>query len=139
MDIVTRELIGERDWQWVNEQVGILQSEDTQGIVAIDTEGDYTKVAACVLDNLTSNSVQAHFMLTTPMVLRHKFLERCFDHVFNKLGKKVMYGLVPSNNVKALRLNAKMGFTEAFRLKEAYADGIDYVGMELTKENCKYL
>jgi RimJ/RimL family protein N-acetyltransferase len=50
-----------------------------------------------------------------------------------------MYGLVPANNEKALRLNKKMGFTEAIRLKEAYTAGVDYVLMELRKENCKYL
>lgn len=139
MNIVVRDLIGENDWPWVNRQVGILQCEDTQGLVALDADLGYERVAACILDNVTQTSVQAHFMITSPMVLRHGFLQKCFNHVFTTLGKKVMYGLVPADNEKALRLNKKMGFTEAIRLKEAYTAGVDYVLMELRKENCKYL
>ena len=32
-----------------------------------------------------------------------------------------------------------LGFTEKLRLEDAWADGVDYVVMELKKENCRYL
>ncbi len=139
MNLVIRAMVGSEDWPWINRQVGIIQCEDTQGIVAVDADLGYERVGACVLDNITPTSVQAHFMITSPMVLRHRFLQTCFSHVFNRLGKTVMYGLVPANNEKALRLNKKMGFTEAIRLKGAYTADVDYVLMELRKENCRYL
>lgn len=133
-----RALYGPFDWGWINQQVGIIQCEDTTGITAIDLDTNET-VGACVMDNWTNNSVQAHFMVSTPMILRHGFLEECFDFMFNEKGLKYIYGMVPANNAKALKLNKHMGFTERLRLPEAYADGVDYVVMELTRDNCKYL
>lgn len=138
MKIYLRELHGPSDWGWINQQVGIIQCEDTTGIIAIDLDTN-TTVGACVMDNWTPNSVQAHFMVSTPLVLRHGFIEDCFDFVFNVKQCRYMYGLVPANNEKALKLNKHMGFTERLRLPEAYADGVDYVVMEMKKENCKYL
>lgn len=138
MNIHFRQLHGPSDWGWINEQVGVLQCEDTTGLIAIDLDSN-TTVGACVLDNFTANSVQAHFMVASPLVLRHGFLEECFDYCFNYRRLKYMYGMVPADNAKALKLNKHMGFTERLRLPEAYADGVDYVVMECTRDNCKYL
>lgn len=129
---------GPSDWDWINQQVGILQVEDTCGITAVDMETNET-VGCCVMDNWTANSVQAHFMISSPLVLRHGFLEECFDFMFNHKGVKFIYGMVPADNDKALKLNKHMGFTERLRLPEAFADGVDYVVMELEKKACKHL
>lgn len=138
MKVVFRAFYGPSDWGWVNQQVAILRVEDTCGIMAVDDEADET-VGACIMDNWTKNSVQCHFMVSSPMVLRHGFLEECFDFLFNECGMQYIYGLVPGDNEKALRLNAHMGFTERVRLKDAFADGVDYVLMELKRENCRYV
>ena len=138
MNIEFRAFSGPHDWGWVNQQVGILQVEDTTGIMAIDTDTN-TTVGACIMDNWTANSVQAHFMITDPMVLRHGFIEECFDYIFNHAGRRYIYGFVPGNNEKALKLNAHMGFTEILRLPDAFTDGVDYVVMQLRREDCKYL
>jgi hypothetical protein len=133
-----RKFYGPNDWGWVNVHLPILRVEDTCGLVMIDLDKHAT-VAAMVMDNVMPNSVQAHFVVTDNMALRHSFLEECFDLVFNEMGKKFMYGLVPGDNEKALAFNKHIGFTELARMPEAYADGIDYVIMELRKENCKHL
>lgn len=138
MKIFYRAFSGEHDWGWVIRQIPILRVEDTCGIMAIDTDNNET-VGACILDNWTANSVQAHFMCATPMLLKHGFIEECFDYLFNERELKYIYGMVPEDNVRALKLNKHMGFTEKMRLPDAWADGIDYVVMELKKENCKYL
>lgn len=138
MNLIFRPFDGPTDWGWVNQQVPILQVEDTSGIVAEDTTTG-ERVGACVFDNWTPNSVQCHFALTSPMVLRHGFLEVCFDYVFNFGGKRYMYGLVPGDNAKALKLNRRLGFTEEARLPEAFKDGVDYVLMQLRREDCKFL
>ena len=125
------------DWAWINNSLPILHVEDTTGIVAIDENN--TPLAACVMDNWTANSVQCHLLVLDSKVLRHGFLETCFDYVFNINGRKVVYGLVPGNNEKALKLNEHMGFTEKCRFEGAFEDGVDYVILELKRENCKYL
>ena len=128
----------QRDWGWVCAQVPLTYVEDTCGIMAVDLETGKT-VGAVIFDNWTANSVQTHFIITTPMLLRHGFLEQAYDFIFNEKGCKFMYGLVPSNNHKACTLNKHMGFTEKTRMTDAYADGVDFILMELKRENCKFL
>ena len=106
--------------------------------MAIDTLTN-TTVGACVMDNWTQNSVQCHFLITSPMVLKHQFLDCCFDYMFNTVGVNRVYGLVPANNEKAVKFNTHMGFTINARLDEAYEVGCDYLIMEMRKENCPFL
>jgi hypothetical protein len=127
-----------KDWQWINEQLPILYVEDSGGIVVYDHETE-TQLAACVMDNWTDNSVQCHLLVADKRALRHRFLDLCFEFIFVEMGRNIIYGLVPGDNDKALRLNAHMGFTEKCRFENAFKDGVDYVIMELKKEHCKYL
>jgi hypothetical protein len=129
---------GQTDWAWVQEQIGILRVEDTGGMVAFNEETGEL-LAACMWDNWTANSVQCHFMITTPMIFRHGFAEEVFDYIFNYKGRKFIYGMVPGDNENALKINEHIGFTEKMRLPDAWADGVDYVVVELKKENCLYL
>jgi len=131
-----RPLSGELDWGWINRALPIMQVEDTSGLVAIS---DNKPVGALILDNWTETSVQGHFYIKDPMVLRSDFLEYCCDYVFNVRDRKALYALVPGNNEKALKLDVHMGFTEKCRFEGAFAEGVDYVIMELKRENCKYL
>jgi hypothetical protein len=127
-----------RDWKWVNDQIPILYCEDTAGIMAMDAD-QRVPVGACLMDNWTNNSVQCHFMLTTPMLLKHGFLEECFGFIFKNQNVNFVYGLVPANNDKAVKLNTHMGFTVKTRLEEAYDVGTDYLLMQLKREDCKYI
>jgi hypothetical protein len=129
---------GADDWAWINDRLGILWVEDTTGIIAVDTLTG-NRVAACMADNFTRNSVQAHILVTTPLVFKHGLLETFTDLIFNIMGKKYIYGMVPSNNEKAVNLNKHIGFVERTRLPEAFADGVDYIVMEMTKDTCNYL
>jgi RimJ/RimL family protein N-acetyltransferase len=137
LNIEFRAFDGPSDWGWINQQVGIKQCEDTGGIMAIDLDKNET-VGACVMDNWTQNSVQCHFMVANPLVLKHKFLECCFDYMFNTCNVSRVYGLVPANNEKAVKLNTHMGFTVKARLDEAYEVGVDYLVMEMKRENCRF-
>lgn len=138
MNIELRTFNGPSDWGWVNLQVGIKRCEDTTGIMAVDLDTN-TTVGACIMDNWTGNSVQCHLMITTPILLRHNFLECCFDFMFNTMGVNRIYGLVPANNEKAVKLNTHMGFTVKSRLEEAFEVGIDYLLMEMKRENCSFV
>jgi len=91
------------------------------------------------MDNWTANSVQCHFMVATPFVLRHDFLECCFEFIFTVSGVGRVYGLVPANNEKAVKFNTHIGFTEKARMEEAYEKGVDYLLMELKQEDCLHL
>ena len=68
--VIYRSFNGAEDWTWVNKQVGIQRVEDTGGIMA-SKNGE--TLGACIMDNWTANSVQCHFMLKHPMVLKYGF------------------------------------------------------------------
>lgn len=138
MNVGIRFFNGLTDWAWVQKQIPILRVEDTGGLVAYNKDTDEL-LAACIWDNWTRNSVQCHFMVKNKIALKHGFVEEVADFVFNHQGKKFIYGMVPGDNEKAIKLNEHFGFTEKLRLEEAWADGVDYVVMELKKENCRYL
>jgi len=132
-----RPLVPSRDWAVIQADLPVLWVEDTMGLVAIDEGG--TLVGAALMDNWTHNSVQMHLFIKTPLVLRYGFIEAAFDFVFIEAGVEYIYGMVPGDNTKAVKLNKHMGFTEKIRLENGWAEGCDYIVMELKKENCRYL
>lgn len=67
-----------------------------------------------------------------------ELIRAVFDYVFNTAGLNVVLGLVPSGNVKALRFDKHIGFSEVARIKDAHPDGALIV-LELRRENCRYL
>jgi hypothetical protein len=138
MNIQIRDFIGHNDWGWVQQVCPILRVEDTCGMMAIDTDTNST-VGAVIMDNWTQNSVQCHFMIETPMVLRHGFLECAYNFIFNVCDVKYIYGLVPADNTKAVAFNTHMGFTVKTVLDEAFEEGVDYLIMQLKREDCKFI
>ena len=138
MKVLFRAFHGPTDWDWIRQRIGALQVEDTSGIMAVNADTGET-VGACIMDNWTYNSVQAHFAVTSSVILRHGFLQECVNYVFNVAGKRAMYGFVPASNTKAIKLNTHMGFTEVFRIPEGFGKGVDYIAMQMLKEDCKVL
>jgi hypothetical protein len=112
-------------------------TSDTAGFVAYDIVSRET-VGAFVCQDWTKNSVQVHQAILNPMVIRHGFYEECADYIFSFAGRKKAFALVASDNKKALSVNRKIGFTEITRLIDAVTDGVDYVVMELKREECRY-
>ena len=119
------------------EYLPFAATTDTVGIVAYDEVSRET-VAVFICQDWTPTSVQVHQAILNPLVLRHGFLEECASYVFTQAGRKKLYGLVPENNKKALKLNHKLGFRELIRLEDACDEGVDYVLMELKREDCPY-
>jgi hypothetical protein len=133
-----RMLSNQYEWNWINSLIGVLRTEDTTGIIAIDLDTDLP-VGACIMDNWTRTSVQAHFALTKPMAIRHNFLECCFNYIFVERDKTRVYGLVPGNNKKAIKFNPHIGFTLKTSLEDGYDTGIDYLIFEMKRENCRFI
>jgi hypothetical protein len=127
----------QRDWWWVKATIGCLYVEDTTGLLAIDKWGNYA--AAFILDSWTKNAVQGHIAVLNPFVIRHGFFEHVANFIFNQCAVKVVIGLTPANNYKALRLDKHIGFEEVHRIKDGYDDDVDYVVLEMRKENCRWL
>ena len=122
--------------EWVKSLLSPIYCEDTKGIVA---EKDGEPVGVMLCDMWTHNSVQVHIGITDKMCLKHKMHYEFCDWVFNVCDRQMMLGLVPSNNLQALKLDKHFGFKEVGRIPNAIKDGVDYVIMQLTKDECKYI
>lgn len=138
MNIEFRPFVGHYDWGWFQLHQRFLRVGDMTGIMAIDMDTNRT-VAGVLFDTWTENSCQAHIVIEEPMVLRHGFLEECFNFVFNTANRKMLLGYVSSNNEKAMKFDKHIGFEEVHRIKDGFADGIDIIIYQMLKENCRFI
>jgi RimJ/RimL family protein N-acetyltransferase len=125
------------EWAWFQKLARPVRCEDSQGIVAYNDAGKI--VAMAVFDGFTVDSCTAHVGITNPLVIRAGFLNEVFDHLFNTCDLKRVFGLVPSNNTKALKFDLKIGFTEVARIPDGFETGVDYAVVRLDKEDCRWI
>ena len=119
-------------WPWVEENVQCIRSEDTCGIVALDA--NEVIVGALVLDGWTFTSVNTHFAVTNPMAIRRGLFEETYKYVFETCERRMMIGATPTDRGKALKLVKHLGWTEMYRFKDGFNEGIDMVYSLYTKE-----
>jgi len=125
----------EKHGRWAKELIHPLFCEDTKGVVA---EKDGKPVGAIILDSWTKTSVQCHVGVENVMCLR-KLQYEVADYVFNVCGRKLLIGLTPANNEKAIRINKTFGVKEHTRIPNAFEEGVDYIVYLMTKEDCRFL
>ena len=138
MNIAFRFFDGSTDWAWVRSRLPVLRTEDTGGLVAYDKDTGELQ-AACMWDNWTHTTVQVHLLIVNKKVLKMGFLEEKADYLFNHKKRFAIYGFVPGDNIKALRMNTRIGFTVKSILEDGISNGVDYILLELKKENCRFL
>lgn len=127
----------EEEWRWIEARAHPIMCADTQGIVAYAENGRI--LAMCVADSFTTDSCSVHLAIDNPSVIRRGFLAVVATHLFETCNRKRIFGLVPSNNAKALRFDVKIGFREVARIPDAIRDGVDYVVLRMDKEKCRWL
>lgn len=136
MNPVFKSLSCQEEWDVLTSHVPMIRTEDTNALIAYDG----TKmVGAVVMDNWLYNSVQVSIIIANPIVLRHKLLEKCFSYIYTTRLREYIYVSVAETNEKSMKLAKHLGFTEKTRLVGAFKKGVDYVIMELKKEDCNYI
>ena len=129
-------LTTQEEWQWFKQRTPVIACEDSQGIVAFDERGIQ---AVCVADSFSVDACNVHFAIDSPMVIRRGFLHEIARHLFCVCNRNRIFGLVPDNNEKAIKLDKHIGFTEVARVPRALSKNIGYVVMVLEKEDCRWL
>lgn len=125
------------DLQTVRQHMPYAATETTRGVVAYDLDTAET-LAVFMADSWTPTCAQVHQVILKSMVIRHGWFEEVANYLFTKAGRKKVYATVPDGHRKALSLNAKLGFEQVARLTDGWDDGIDYLVLELKRENCPY-
>lgn len=135
--ITLKPLTTDAEWKWFAIRTMVIACADTQGIVAVDEKGDIQAIA--VFDSFTVDACNVHFAISNPFVIRHGFLHAIARHLFTTCKRKRIFGLVPSNNEKALKLDKHIGMVEVARVPDAVREGVDYVIVRMNKEDCRWL
>lgn len=125
------------DVHTVRQKMPYSLNESTRGIVAYDPDTTET-LAIFLAEDWTQTSVSVHQVILKTMVIRHGWFEAIADYVYTQAGRKKMFAVVPDNNPRAISLNEKIGFEQVARLTDAYAEGVDYVVMEMPREKCNF-
>jgi hypothetical protein len=86
----------------------------------------------------TDNSVQMHMALDGPAAVK-ALLGPAFEYPFLEGEKKMVIGITPSDNVRALQFNRHVGFREVYREADAFADGVDLVVQRMTRDEWERL
>jgi hypothetical protein len=68
-----------------------------------------------------------------------ELLKAAFDYPFNQCGIEKTFGLVNSNNEKAMEYDQKLGFKEIMRFDKLHDDGGDIVVFEMNKADCRWI
>lgn len=89
-------------------------------------------------DGWTDNSCQAHMAVDYPAVWR-SLLQPAFAYPFVENNRKLLVGTIAANNARSLALAKRMGFKETYRIRDAWADGVDLVLVEMRREECRFL
>ena len=135
--IYFKALTTQAEWDWMFSMCHMIRCEDSQGVIGYDDGG--TIQCGSVFDSFTSDACSVHLAILNPIVIRHGFLTELARHLFITCGRKRIFGLVPSNNAKALKLNAHLGWKEVARIPDAIRSGVGYVVLRMDKEDCRWL
>lgn len=112
-------------------------TETTRGIVAYDPDTAET-LAAFLIDGWTQTAAQVHQVILKTMVIRHGWFEEVANFMFTTAGRLKVFATVPETHAKALSLNEKLGFEQVARLEDGWAEGVDYLVLEMKRENCPF-
>jgi hypothetical protein len=124
------------EWEWFKERTHVILQEDTTAIVALDEQGIAGVVA---FDTFTLRSCNVHMAVERSSCIRAGLFTEVAVYGFHTCSKDRFFGLVPSNNEKALKLNQNIGFTIVTEVPDALDDGVGYTVMRLDKADCRFL
>jgi len=131
-------LTEQKEWDWIVKRAKPTQVQDSQGLVAYkDNSGDILGVV--IMDNWTKSSCQVHIAIDNPFCIKAGLLVEAAYHIHVVCNRKYVFGLVPANNKKAYAFNLKIGFKEVARIPDAYAEGVDYIIVRMSKNNNPWL
>lgn len=121
-------------YEWINERVGLARSEDFRAIGRVK---DGKLVAVCAFTGYNGASLQMHMAIDGGMLSRHH-LKESFRYAFEICDCKVVFGMVPAGNTRALEIDLRLGFEEVANIAGAHPDGSLHILM-MRRENCRWL
>jgi len=118
-------------------EVGVQPCGDLQALFWVDEQDKIEWVIGYTA--FIGKTCQMHMVNLKGGYTPKKLLKASFDYPFNQLGIEKAFGIVNSNNVKAIQYDQKLGFKEAVRFAGMHDDGGDLVVFEMDKTDCRWI
>jgi hypothetical protein len=90
-------------------------------------------------DDWIGTTCQLHMASETSWHCPTKLIQAVFRHAFGPLKRSHVFGLVNSNNERAMRFDLWLGFKEVLRVPGCHTEGGDLVVLMMTPADCRWL
>lgn len=136
MRVVAADRSSPVDREWLESRARCVLSSDWRGVKAVDASGRTRGLVA--YDCWTPNSVQCHMAVDTPIAWR-SLLGPASSYPFDEAGRGLLLAIIQGGNPESLRMTRRLGFTEAHRIRDGHAVGVDTHIFEMRREDCRWL
>jgi hypothetical protein len=118
------------------ERTGAHLSPAARGIEAVDAAGRIHGMVVC--DLWTASAAHMHVALDSAAATR-SLVVPAFEWLFQQGGRSLAIGVVRGRNSRSLHFAQRLGFREAYRIRNGWAEGEDMVLLEMRKQDCRWL
>jgi hypothetical protein len=118
-------------------EIGVQRCGDLQAIFWANDKNEIEWVVGYTA--FIGKTCQMHMVNLKGGYTPKQLLKCAFDYPFNQCKLELVFGIVNSNNVKAMEYDQKLGFTETKRYVEMHDDGGDIVVFEMNKADCRWI
>ena len=120
--------------EWVADRVGGKYHADDAQAIGLEKEGQI--IAGVIFERYNGHSMWVHVAIEGR--LTPDFIRAIFRYAFVDCDVEKVIGTVASTNVKAIKFDESLGFTEEGRIRNAMPDG-DIIIYTMSKSNCRFL
>lgn len=118
-------------------EVGVQPCGDLQALFWVDEENKIEWVIGYTA--FIGKTCQMHMVNLKGGYTPKGLLFGAFDFAFNHCKLEKVFGIVNSQNVKAMEYDQKLGFKEAARFAGMHDDGGDLVVFNMDKADCRWI
>jgi RimJ/RimL family protein N-acetyltransferase len=124
------------DFMWAR-GVNIRASTDLQFLGHVGSDGEL--IGAVAFNAFDGRTCAIHVAGSNNFWINREFLKATFEYPFNDCDLVEIYGPVPGNNYKAIRLNKHLGFDTLRRVRHGWDKDTDLIIMVMNKSQCRWL
>lgn len=121
---------------WLARRAQCNVGPEMKGIMAVDDTGRVHGMAG--FDGWTPNSVVLSIALDNPASFR-SLVKPIFHYAFVQAQRGVALAVVKGSNARSLALCSRVGFREAYRVRDGVTVGEDLVIFEMRREECRWI
>jgi len=122
-------------WEFLKDRIGIPYSTD---LICIGRVMDGKLAAVVGYNNFTGTSCHMHMAGDHPRWISREFIRAAFEYPFGTLDLTMVFGIVPSGNIRALGIDRKLGFRELIYIPGAHPDGGIHI-LQMKRDECRWL